>query len=182
LDEYDWFMRIDTDSFILEDINYNVFEYMVNKKKIYGYIGELPEWPPVCKDIDFWIEEFIHKHNIPKTDFYNFVVSNGTYSFREVYNNFEITSKEYYNTPQVKFMIDEFNKSGNIYRLRWGDHLLKTLILSLCFDRNRIHRFSDIGYHHTWFHQRNGVCTTSLGSPMKEVFYEWRDNNNWLSL
>lgn len=179
LDEYDWFMRLDTDSFIIDKVDYNLFEYLESKNKIYGYVGEIPEWPDAVKHLDEWFETFTKKHRL-KTSFYKSLIVNGNYQYRQIYNNFEIVNKEYFKNNKVQFIMSEINKSGNIYRWRWGDAPLRTLTLSLCYQKNKLHRFSDIGYEHRYFYQKSNKRTTSLGPPMRTSFNKWNRKKDWI--
>jgi alpha 1,2-mannosyltransferase len=179
LDGYDWFMRLDTDSYIIDKIQYNLFQYLETNNKVYGYIAEIPEWDLSSKNLDVWFESFTEELGI-KTEFYKEIIKDGKFTYKHFYNNFEIINRKYFEDPTVDYIIDKVNKSGNIYRWRWGDHIVRTLILSLCYKKDQIHRFQDIGYHHGWFHQKNGKRTTKLGSEMGEMFYLWEKTNDWL--
>lgn len=181
LDEYDWFMRLDTDSFIIDKIDYNLFEYLNTNKKIYGYTAEIPEWPPAVKYLETWFESFSAKNNL-QTPFYKSLIVDGIYNYRQVYNNFEIVSRRYFDNKMVQYAISEINNSGNIYRWRWGDAPLRTLILSMCYEKCNLHRFSDIGYHHGYFHQKLGKrkCLINNNQPMLDMFNLWEKNNDWI--
>jgi hypothetical protein len=179
LPEYDWYLRLDSDSFIIDKINTNLFQHLKDTGKVYGYVAELPEWPPAVKHLDTWFEEFTNRHGI-KTKLYNEIIQNGVYGYRQIYNNFEIISKEYFTNDKVNFLIDALTSSGNIYHWRWGDAPLRTLILSLCYDKSKLCRFGDIGYHHVFFHQKRSIRRTSLTGEMKNLFDNWNKNSDWI--
>ena len=179
LTEYDWFMRLDADSFITNKIGYNIFEFLEKKNCVYGFIGEMPEWKPATLGLDTFFNNLIEKHNIsPK--FYDKFVKDGVYILRQIYNNCEIIKLDYFNRPLVKLLMDEVNASGNIYKFRWGDAPLRSLILSLTCEMNELHRFRDIDYEHVAFVQKNGEDSCSWGPPEGVIFSEWVKNNDWL--
>lgn len=173
IQNYDWYMRLDTDSFIESYINYDLFDYLSDNNKVYGYTAELAEWPPVVIGIGEFFINLIRKHNI-KSTFFNKLIENDRYNLRQIYNNFEIIKISYFNNELVRLLTEEVNKSGNIYKKRWGDSPLRTFILSLTVDNSKIHKFNDFDYLHDAYIRKNGIEMCSYTGYQQDLFQKWQ--------
>lgn len=175
LAEYDWYWRLDVDSVLLNKIEFDVFKYLEENNKVYGYVAELPEHPPVIQGFGDFIKHYQKEFNTPGkfTDY--FFDSKGNYNFRMIYNNFEICKLNIFNDTKVKQFLSEIDKTGKIYEYRWGDAPIRTLMLSLFVDRNQIHRFQNIGYLHQEFTQQDGVL------DCKYIPFDWIKNEDFIS-
>ena len=176
---YDWYMRLDTDSFIESSIDYDLFGYLDKNNKVYGYTAELAEWPPVVIGMGEFFINLIRKHNL-KSTFFDKLIENDRYNLRQIYNNFEIIKISYFNNELVQLLIKEVNKSGNIYKKRWGDSPLRTFILSLTVDNSKIHKFNDFDYTHDAYNRRNGVEVCSYIGYQQDLFQQWK-KEGWLN-
>jgi alpha 1,2-mannosyltransferase len=179
ISDYDWFMRLDSDSFIESEINYNLFEYLHNNNKVYGYIAEIPEWEPVVKDIDIFFLKYIKENNI-KTQFTHKFFDAEKYNLRQIYNNFEIINLKYYlNNKLINEISTTINQNGNIYKKRWGDAPLRSIILSITTPIELLYKFKDIDYHHDWYKREkdNEMCFYS--GYQLDLFNKWK-NEGWL--
>lgn len=179
IQNYDWYMRLDTDSFIESYINYDLFDYLSDNNKVYGYTAELAEWPPVVIGIGEFFINLIRKHNI-KSTFFNKLIENDRYNLRQIYNNFEIIKISYFNNELVRLLTEEVNKSGNIYKKRWGDSPLRTFILSLTVDNSKIHKFNDFDYLHDAYIRKNGIEMCSYTGYQQDLFQKWQ-KEGWLN-
>lgn len=175
---YDWYMRLDTDSFIESSINYDLFGYLDENNKVYGYTAELAEWPPVVIGMGEFFINLIRKHNL-KSTFFDKLIENDRYNLRQIYNNFEIIKISYFNNELVQLLIKEVNKSGNIYKKRWGDSPLRTFILSLTIDNSKIHKFNDFDYIHDAYNRRNDIELCSYKGYQQDLFQQWK-KEGWL--
>jgi len=179
IQNYDWYMRLDTDSFIESYINYDLFDYLSDNNKVYGYTAELAEWPPVVIGMGEFFINLIRKHNI-KSTFFNKLIENDRYNLRQIYNNFEIIKISYFNNELVRLLTEEVNKSGNIYKKRWGDSPLRTFILSLTVDNSKIHKFNDFDYLHDAYIRKNGIEMCSYTGYQQDLFQKWQ-KEGWLN-
>ena len=175
---YDWYMRLDTDSFIESSIDYDLFGYLDKNNKVYGYTAELAEWPPVVIGMGEFFINLIRKHNL-KSTFFDKLIENDRYNLRQIYNNFEIIKISYFNNELVQLLIKEVNKSGNIYKKRWGDSPLRTFILSLTVYNSKIHKFNDFDYIHDAYNRRNDIELCSYKGYQQDLFQQWK-KEGWL--
>jgi hypothetical protein len=171
-------MRLDTDSFIESPIDYDLFDYLDKNNKVYGYTAELAEWPPVVIGMGEFFINLIRKHNV-KSTFFDKLIENDRYNLRQIYNNFEIIKVSYFKNELVQLLINEINKSGNIYKKRWGDSPLRTFILSLTVESSKIHKFNDFDYMHDAYNRRNGIEFCSYTGYQQDLFQQWK-KEGWL--
>ena len=176
--EYDWYMRLDDDSFIGSDINYNIFEYLENNNKVYGYVAEIPEWPPVVVGVDNFFIKIINEYKLTP-HFFDKLLDDKKYNLRHFYNNIEIAKLSYFEKDEVKLLTRLVNESGNIYRWRWGDNLLRTILLSITVDQKQIHKFEDFDYYHQWYKRENGVEMCFYSDYQLDLYNKWK-NEGWL--
>lgn len=167
LKDYDYYCRLDTDSFLIDLIDFDPFEYMKKNKLLYGYIAEVYESPNAIKGIDEYLRESVGKFDEKIRD--NILFDGSKYNLRCIYNNFEIIDLSIFDKPEVKTFIDDIVKSNNIFNYRWGDAPLRTILLSLFVDKNQIVRFKTIDYKHQLFVQKKG-CILYNNNIKQELY------------
>ena len=174
LSDYDYYMRLDVDSYLPSSIDFDIFKYLNDKKLKYGYVAEIIEHPPVVKGLAKYIQKYKEKFNI-KDKFVDYLLDDKKeYNYRMIYNNFEVGSLDVYKEPGIKKFLEMLDKSGYIYEYRWGDAPIRTFMLSLFVDRNKIHRFTDIDYTHQAFTQKSGQIVCEYTKP------EWIAQNDFI--
>jgi alpha 1,2-mannosyltransferase len=147
MDKYDWYWRLDTDSFILDTINYDVFEFMAKNKIMYGYNHIAVDSKELTIDLKKTFDEYVLKKKIvPKS--LSRLVPFGIWFGQFFYTNFTITNTAFWKSKKVKDFLDYIDKSGGIYKYRWGDTPIHFLTAALFLDIKQIHCFNDIFYKH----------------------------------
>ena len=165
--EYEYVMRIDDDSIIEENIDIDMFQLLETNNL--NYVSNIIHVDcSICNYgmKDFFMNKFVEKkdkikelfvdHNLDNSSlhfnkfksFYE-VLNDKKFTDNEVslsmpvmyYNNFSITKPRIWNTPEVLNMIDEIDKTGNIFYCRWGDAPLQTIIMKL-YDNTRLSKFT----------------------------------------
>jgi hypothetical protein len=162
--EYDYVMRLDDDSIIEEKINSDLFEIM--KERELNYISNIIHVDcGICnyEMKEFFDHYYMDKQDIIKDMFVyskidnnnkeifdNFkklykIMNDKEYEKNEIdikspimyYNNFFITRTAFWKSENTKKVIDEIDKTGNIYYYRWGDAPLHTIIATLA-DKEKV--------------------------------------------
>lgn len=154
LEGYDWYWRLDTDSFITSPIKYDVFQVLEQKKAVYGYVTKCQDAPEACEGAGEFFYQCCHRLNIHPKSIKHLLNADGSYNRWLYFNNFEIRSLAHMRQIYVQRIIDEVVKSDNIYKYRWGDHVCITFTLAMTALPESIHQFTDIGYTHGWFSQK----------------------------
>lgn len=177
--EYDWYMRLDTDSFINSKIDYNIFKFLEDNNKVYGYVAEIPEWPPAVVDVDKFFLNIVKKYNLTP-HFLDKIIEDGKFNLRHFYNNFEIAKLSYFEREDVKLLTKLVNESGNIYRWRWGDNVLRTFVCASTVDTDKIYKFEDFDYYH-WHYKREGTNEICFYVDYQlELYNKWKNEGWWI--
>tara|TARA_B000000475_G_scaffold165508_1_gene133200 strand:+ start:2516 stop:3490 length:975 start_codon:yes stop_codon:yes gene_type:complete len=154
--DYDYIMRLDDDSIIEEPINIDLFELLKNNDKVYlsnivhidcglcnFRMKELFNkiFPNSSDKVDnLFIKTKIQKNSKVYTNVKKFIKELDNIDIDDdieldmpimFYNNFFITDINFWKRQDVKDVITEINKNGNIFYCRYGDAPLQTLIVNL---------------------------------------------------
>lgn len=149
LKEYDYYWRLDTDSFLLDKINYDVFQFMQERDLEYGYIDIFKD-EPASKGLWDTTKKYIEDNNI-KPKFLHKFMSNGVWDRSYYYTNFEISKLDFWRSDEFISFFNYLDRSGGIYKYRWGDHVIHLLAVSMFVSEDHVHKFSDIAYQHQGF-------------------------------
>ena len=138
----DYLWRLDDDSLILSNIDYDLFRFMSERGFLYGYIAIIQDNPNCVKGLWKAARLYAVKKNIQHTFFD--LWPNGT----QFYNNFEIGSMKLWTSIAYKRYIRFIDRSGGFYFHRWGDAPVKSVGVSLLVPSSQTHYFGDIAYKH----------------------------------
>ena len=176
-----YYLRLDTDSYILSPIKYDIFNFMESRKLKYGYRAVLRESCCV-QNFQRFLQLYISKLNISisqldtsihwllsesisplETKAKNGNVDDNT-QMGMYYNNFELLHvPSFRDDPQVWNFIesvwdDSILKVHGIFRYRWGDNLIRYYTINMYPQLyHSTHVFCDIHY----FHQIRFMATCS---------------------
>lgn len=146
LDEYKFIMRMDTDSRILKNVEYNVFEYMNINNKYYGFIAAAIQLdnPKVCEglwqDSKEWFD--LNKNICLKEPFKDIE------EYKIYYTNFEICELNWFRNSKYLDFYNFIDKKGGIYTKRWGDHVIRYLGVNMLMDDPNKYPIYNIAYQH----------------------------------
>lgn len=150
LKEYDYYWRLDADSFLLDKINYDVFQFMQERYLEYGYINIFKDEPGVVQGLWETTKKYIEDNNI-KPKFLHKFTSNGVWDRSYYYTNFEISNLDFWRSDEFMNYFEYLDRSGGIYKYRWGDAPIHLLAVSIFIPEEHVHKFSDIPYQHQGF-------------------------------
>jgi len=155
--QYRYIWRLDTDSFILDEIPYNVFDRMNNEKAIYGYINIQHDHPGVVCNLWELSEQYfknIHKDDIFKSQNLQF------HKNRVFYTNFEIFDMDWFRGEDYQNFYNFIDNSGGIYMYRWGDASIRYIGLNSLLSSSNLYFFNDIKYFHQKLYLNNRITDT----------------------
>ncbi len=149
---YDWYWRLDSDSYIHSKIKYDIFKFLEENGYIYGYIGMiLNDSPSVTKGLWTFIKTYIEENNIKPTFLNEYLNENKEWN-RSLYpTNFEISNFNFWRSEKYLKFYNAIDKNGGIFYHRWGDHVIHFLALSIFVKKDKIYCFKDIDYSHQDF-------------------------------
>jgi hypothetical protein len=149
LKDYDWYWRLDTDSFLLNKIDYDVFRFMQAHNYTYGYMTMLKE-PGVVKGLWDLTKKYIEENKIQPTFLHKFTPG-GVWDRTYYYMNFEITKLDFWRSEKFVSYFNYLDRSGGIYKYRWGDTDIRSLAIYMFVPEKQVYQFSDIAYKHQKF-------------------------------
>lgn len=163
LRDYKYYWRLDTDSFILDDIDYDVFDFMEKNQLVYGYIHIMEEEPEVIVGLWEATVEYMNKNYI-QPQFLDKFIRNGEWDKSYYYTNFEISNLDFWRSQEYMDYFDFLDHKGGIYKYRWGDAPIHLLGVSMLVPEEKVHKFSDIPYQHQQF-----INNYSVKPSMKRI-------------
>jgi hypothetical protein len=135
LRQYDYYLRLDTDSFIHTPLNYNIFEWAKNNDCYYGFIA-----PAVQQDNEKVVEGL--------WDYVNDAYPNNIPDRLMFYTNFELGKVSWFLTSGYMRFYNELDKTGGFYTKRWGDAPIKFLGINLLMEPKHIIPVHGFTYQH----------------------------------
>ncbi|KAK9456018.1 glycosyl transferase, partial [Dipodascopsis uninucleata] len=155
-----WYWRIEPNTKYYCDIDYDVFRYMQDNDKAYGYVINIYDSPQSIRHLwpttmQFIAEhpEYVHPNNSMAwlTDQSSrpnhFKIANG-YSTCHFWSNFEIGDMDFFRSDAYDEYFQYLDRDGGFFYERWGDAPIHSIGVGLFLDRSKIHWFKDIGYLH----------------------------------
>lgn len=143
LSQYKYIWRLDTDSYILNKINYNVFDRMKLNNSIYGYINIQNDHIGAIKNLWETCENYFSQNNDV------FKPENKNKHFKKVYySNFEIFDMDWFKSESYQNFYKYIDSTGGIFINRWGDHVIRYLGINALKEQNNVLFFDDITYYH----------------------------------
>ncbi|KAI5180424.1 alpha 1,2-mannosyltransferase [Nematocida sp. AWRm80] len=162
--KYKYYWRIEPGTQLHCDINYDVFEYMSQNKKKYGFVIALHEYSSTIPSLWKAITGFVSLYNtnytpgkywqlLSRDNLARFITDEmyTRYNLCHFWSNFEIAEFEVFRGQKYQMYFDFLDRSGGFFYERWGDAPVHSIAISLFLDRSEIHHFSDIGYTHPPF-------------------------------
>jgi len=161
---YEYYWRLDAHSYILEKIDYDIFEFMKDNDILYGYIDSGKD---ITNTDSLWIvtKKYLEDKNIKYDKTWD-GIAYGT--------NFEISSFEFWRSNEYKNYFDYIDRIGGIYKYRWGDHIIHYLAISIFVSEQRLYKFTDIAYQHNkdvYNYIQKVHVLTKLVQPITSVVY-----------
>jgi hypothetical protein len=148
LQKYDWIWRLDSDSYILNPIDYDPFEYMKQNNKVYGYISEyMQDQPYVVEGLFETTKQFVEQNNIKPNSILQQSLTNG-WNCEMFYTNFEIINTKFIKNAGYMNYYEFLNLTNNIFYKRWGDAPIRWLGINMFAQENEIYCIKDISYQH----------------------------------
>jgi alpha 1,2-mannosyltransferase len=179
---YDWYLRMDDDSYIWSKIDYSLFDFMKQNGYEYGYRVESQEPKQYAIGFSEAVCSYLKTERI-EADFFcqnlervslkacihsaaeNYRVFRRMNLFRTrqqwngwcFYNNFHITELDFWRRADVRRFLLYLDRMGGAYKCRWGDALVQTAAIQIFMPPARVYKFQD------WTYEHASVCGGDLG-------------------
>lgn len=191
-----WYWRVEPKTQYFCDIDYDVFKFMEDNNKTYGFVINIYDSPQSIRSLWPTTVEFLSEHpdyvhpnsaiewvtDSEKRPQHNAIA--GGYSTCHFWSNFEIGDMDFWRSKEYQDYFEYLDRSGGFFYERWGDAPVHSIGLGLFLDKTKIHWFKDIGYRHIpYFNCPNSPkckgCTPGLFSDGKNLHQE-NCFDNWI--
>jgi alpha 1,2-mannosyltransferase len=141
--EFGW--RLDDDSTLLAPVEYDLFQFMRDRKLQYGYKKINTGWSPVDHELWTAVDRYVNASGgALRTPYYDKWPKNSARFF----NNFEISDLTVWRSKPYRDYFDFVDRLGGIYYYKWGDAAIKTIAVTLFIPEEKTHKFSKVKYVH----------------------------------
>lgn len=156
LADYEYYWRVEPDIRIYCDVNYDVFQFMKDNNKKYGFTISIHEYPKTIPTLWDATKDFIKSNPqyVAKNNAMAYVSDDGgaSYNMCHFWSNFEIGDLNFWRGEAYSKYFEHLDKAGGFFYERWGDAPVHSIAASLFLEKDQIHYFPDIGYFHNPFH------------------------------
>lgn len=164
LDKFRYYWRVEPKVHFFCDVDYDIFAYMYDNNKTYGFTITLYDDPKTLPTL--WTEtvKFLSDHTnhpIHEKSALNWLTDDKRrpehnrraqgYSTCHFWSNFEVADMEFWRSPVYEDYFNHLDHAGGFFYERWGDAPVHSIALGLWEDASKIHWFRDIGYQHIPF-------------------------------
>lgn len=174
-------MRMDDDSYLHSKIQYNMFDYMRDKNKKYGFRMPVLE-EAVGVGYDAIVDSFLEsKPNATSQELIDSFMQERYVGF---YNNWFIAEISFFLTPPVSLLLDLIDLTDIIYKQRTGDLVIHSTVVRLFLQPDQIQYFRDFTYEHMtlcrkekcgpWIRNgcpQNGAISRGIGAHTDEEWF-----------
>lgn len=153
---YHYLFRLDDDSCLLDNINYDIFEMMRTMKIFYAYRSQAFDPLYVTYGLNNFAEAYMNTHNLTWANIaLRKMATKSRYSSRNLtmvfHTNFEIIDTQRYLQSDISNFIAEVVKSQMIFHRRWGDAPLRHLLAQMFWREEEVLQLCEFDYQHsTW--------------------------------
>ncbi|KAL4987916.1 glycolipid 2-alpha-mannosyltransferase-domain-containing protein [Aspergillus falconensis] len=160
LKDYRYYWRVEPKVQFFCDVDYDVFRFMEDRNKTYGFTINLFDAPESIPSLWPTTQEFLaaNPSYLSENNMMDWLTddqlrpdhtryANG-YSTCHFWSNFEIGDMEFFRGDKYSAYFDFLDHAGGFFYERWGDAPVHSIGLGLFADKNKVHWFRDIGYRH----------------------------------
>ena len=148
--DYEYYWRVEPSIELFCDVDYDVFRFMAENKKKYGFVLSLYEYVETIPTLWDSVKNFTKEHPeyIHKNNAMGFLSDDGgdTYNHCHYWSNFEIGSLDFWRDKPYMDFFEKLDTDGGFFYERWGDAPVHSIAASLLLDKSEIHFFEDIAY------------------------------------
>lgn len=165
LDRYKWYWRLEPDSRYFTDVNYDVFKYLDSTGKVFGFTVNTYEDEnaigTLWKDTIKWLNQGDNYKYVNENGAFQWLTENlqlplkteqtGGYSGCQFWSSFEIGNLDFFRGEAYALWTSMLDASNNFFYQCWGDSPVHSIGLGLFADKNNVHWFRDLAFHHAPF-------------------------------
>jgi len=152
--DYKYYWRVEPEIKIFCDVDYDIFKYMRETKKKYGFIISIYEFKITIPTLFKEVLNFIRINDIDVLDenidnLKNFIIDqDGDYNLCHFWTNFEVADLDFFRSENYQKYFQYLDKTGGFFYDRWGDGPVRSIYTSLFLSKDEIFWINDFGYIH----------------------------------
>jgi hypothetical protein len=170
---YDWYWRLDSDSFLLSRIDYDVFDRMEERGFEYAYCNQ-EDKDESFVTVNLWetTKKFIEDNGIVPVSLTH-RLKDEKWDLDIFYTNFEIGKFSFFRSQQYMSYYDALDKTGMMYYNRWGDAPIHWLGVRMFLPDEKVWCVKDITYQHgSWVRNTHTIDMESVNT-IPEPYRGW---------
>jgi mannosyltransferase len=151
LENIRWYWRVEPKVHFFCDVDYDVFRYMQDNNKTYGFTINLYDapksipslWPETIK---FLAEhpEYLHGNNAmawltDKDGRQDHTRDANGYSTCHFWSNFEVADMNFWRSQAYEDYFNHLDRAGGFFYERWGDAPVHSIAIGLFEDSSKVH-------------------------------------------
>ncbi|KAH3687478.1 hypothetical protein WICPIJ_001536 [Wickerhamomyces pijperi] len=156
MQNYKYYWRVEPSTKLYCDVNFDVFKFMRENNKDYGFTISIHEFEATIKTLWSETKKFVaaNPQYVAEDNFMNFISDNNgeTYNLCHFWTNFEVANMDFWRGEAYQAYFQHLEKAGGFFYERWGDAPVHSIAASLFLPQDRIHFFEEIGYFHGPYH------------------------------
>ena len=139
--DYDYVMRFDDDVVLETEMVEDPFEFMYERDIVYTYSVEVPEWHGLTNRTFFdWARAYVKEKGIATQHEH---LSNTMF-----FTHFFIADVTFWRQLPVQSMLHAIDDTGNVYKYRWGDAPIQTVLLKTFLQPDSLYKMHGLEYCH----------------------------------
>ena len=146
MNNYEYYLRLDTDSFILTPTNYDIFNWMKVNNVEYSFIRDAIQYDNPKVIINLWktVKDWLQNNSIQTNCQFNEIPEGKMF-----YTNFELAKTSIFKEKSQYFTFYKFlDSTGGIFLYRWGDAPVKYIGVNLFVASEKIKPIHGFTYQH----------------------------------
>ncbi|KAL2001495.1 hypothetical protein VTN02DRAFT_1677 [Thermoascus thermophilus] len=160
LEHIRYYWRVEPKVQFFCNVDYDVFRYMQDNNKTYGFTINLFDAPESMPTLWKETQKFLaaHPDYLSENNMMEWLTDDqlrpehtekaGGYSTCHFWSNFEIGDLDFFRSQKYEDFFNHLDRAGGFFYERWGDAPVHSIALGLFEDASRVHWFRDIGYRH----------------------------------
>ncbi|KAK9472874.1 nucleotide-diphospho-sugar transferase [Dipodascopsis tothii] len=180
LQDYKYYWRVEPSIQLFCDVSYDVFKFMEENNKDYGFTLSLYEYIETIPTLWDSVKNFTKQHPeyVAENNLMKWLSDDGgeTYNKCHFWSNFEVGNLDFWRGKAYMDFFEHLDHDGGFFYERWGDAPVHSIAAGLFLPQDRVHYFEDIGYWHVPFTN----CPTNQEDRTRlKCSCNPRDNFSW---
>lgn len=147
--QYRYYWRVEPGVRLYCDVEYDVFRFMREKDKRYGFAIALFEYRDTVPTLWTTARDHFARQHVPKDNMEEFLRNgDGSYNLCHFWLNFEVGDLGFFASPEYEAYFTHLDRAGGFYYERWGDAPVHSIAAAHLLSGLQLWWFGDFGYYH----------------------------------